>query len=350
MKDYYEILGVEKNASKDDIKKAFRKLAAKYHPDKKTGDEAKFKEVSEAYAVLSDEKKRAEYDTYGKAYSGGGSGGFNWGGFEGFGGQGVEFDLNDIFEGFGDIFGGGQRREKRGRDISIDLEVSFKDAVFGTERNVLLTKNNTCAQCSGSGAKEGTETITCSTCNGNGKIRETRQSILGNVTTVRACSTCSGIGKIPKEKCAVCSGAGVVRSEEEIKITVPPGISSGEMIRLTGRGEAVKGGASGDLYVKLHVTPHKNIKREGANLVMELPIKLSDALLGGTYTIETLEGNTQLKIPSGIKNGEMLRIRGKGVPKQNGRGDFLVSIHIDIPQKLSRRAKKLVEELREEGI
>lgn len=352
MKNYYEILGIEKGASKDEVKKAFRKLAAQYHPDKKTGDEAKFKEVSEAYAVLGDDKKRAEYDTYGRAYSGGGQqGGFNWGGFDGFSQNGVEFDISDIFDGFGDIFGGGGRsREKRGRDISIDIEIAFKDAIFGVERKVLLTKNNVCDVCDGSGAQKGSEMTTCTTCNGNGKIREARQSILGNVTTVRTCGACEGIGKIPKELCSSCRGAGVKRSEEEINISIPAGIESGEMMRLSGRGEAIKGGVSGDLYVKIHVAPHKDIKRVGDDLVSTLRIKLSDALLGNTYTVETLDGNTEIKIPQGIQHGEKLRIKDKGVPKQNGRGHFLVTIHIDIPQKLSRRAKKVIEELREEGI
>ena len=354
MKDYYEILGVDRSASKEDVKKAFRKLASKYHPDKKTGDEAKFKEVSEAYSVLSDEKKRAEYDTYGRSFSGAGQqgfGGFNWGGFQG-GTNGVEFDLGDIFENFGDIFGGGARSggQKRGRDISIDLELSFKESVFGATRKVLLTKNNTCKTCDGSGAAPGTEMTTCSTCNGNGKIRETRQSVLGNFTTVRACQACSGRGQIPKESCADCKGNGIVRSEEEIEINVPAGIENGEMIRMTGRGEGIKTGIPGDLYVKVHVAPHKTIHRDGAHLTTVLPVKLTDALLGATYTVETLDEPVKLKIPAGIKSGELLRVKGKGVPQGGIRGDFLVKIVIDIPHKLSRRAKKLVEDLREEGV
>ena len=355
-KDYYQILGLKKGASKDEIKKAFRKLAAQYHPDKKTGDETRFKEISEAYAVLGDEKKRAEYDTYGQAFAGaGGAGaqGFNWanaGG--GFNGQGFEFDLNDIFENFGDMFGGGfgGRREARGRDISIDLELSLADAVFGTKRTVLLTKNNTCEFCQGTGAKEGTSLVTCETCNGNGRIRETRQSIMGSFTTVRNCSACGGTGQVPKEKCGHCAGAGVKRSQDEISITVPAGIQNGEVIRLTGQGEALPNGQPGALYVKVHVNAHQTIKREGANLVSDLAIKLTDALLGNTYQVETLDGNVDIKIPAGIKHGERLRIRGKGVPQDRGRGDFMVRIRIETPQKLSRKAKKLVEELRQEGL
>lgn len=353
MKDYYAILGIDKTASADEVKKAFRKLAAKYHPDKKDGDEAKFKEVSEAYAVLSDSKKRAEYDTYGRSYSSAQAGGAH-GGFGGFGGaHGVEFDLNDIFEGFGDIFGGGSRRggsTARGRDISIDIELTLKDAVFGVTRKVLLSKNNVCTTCNGNGADPKAGTTECTTCNGNGKIRETRQSILGSFTTVRECTVCDGRGTVPKVTCATCGGRGVLKSEEEIEMAIPAGIENGEMIRMTGRGEAIRNGVSGDLYVKVHVAPHPTITRDGINLKTTLPIKLTDALLGGTYTVSTLDGPVTLKIPSGIKSGELLRIREKGVKDENRRGDFLVKVIIDTPQKLTRRAKKLVEQLREEGI
>lgn len=351
-KDYYQILGLKKGASKEEVKKAFRKLAAEYHPDKKTGDEAKFKEVSEAYAVLGDDKKRAEYDAYGQAFSGTGGGGFNWNGAQGFGGAGMEFDLNDIFENFGDMFGGGfgRRERARGRDISIDIELPFKDSIFGTKRQVLLTKNNTCEHCQGSGAKSGTELKTCETCNGQGKLRETRQSIMGSFTTVRECSACRGRGQVPKERCGHCAGAGVKRTEQEIGINIPAGIQSGEVIRLTGQGEAVAGGTPGDLYVKLHVNPDPEIKREGNNLVKVLPIKLTDALLGSSYQVETLDGEVTIKIPAGIHHGELLRIKDKGVPSGSRRGDFLVKISIATPNKLSRKAKKLVEDLREEGI
>lgn len=354
MKNYYEILEVEKTASQDDIKKAFRKLAAKYHPDKKTGDEAKFKEISEAYAVLSDEKKRAEYDTYGRSYAGGGAPGANGNWAGGFGQGGVEFDINDIFQNFGDMFGGGfgggRSRQVRGNDISIDIQISFKEAIFGTKRSVTLTKVNTCATCTGTGAKEGSEMVSCKTCNGNGKIRETRQSIMGSFTTVRECSVCAGRGTTPKDVCNTCKGAGVMRSPEQVDITIPAGIENGEMIRMTGRGEAVQGGTPGDLYVKIHTERHATIIREGNNLISVLNVKLSDALLGSDYNVVTLDGNVSIKIPEGIKHGELLRVKGKGVPQGRDRGDFLVKVSIDIPQKLSRKAKKLVEELREEGI
>lgn len=353
-KDYYQILGLEKGASKDDVKKAFRKLASKYHPDKQGGDEEKYKEVTEAYAVLGDDKKKAEYDTYGHAFNnagGGGFGGFNWADFAqqggGFNAGGFEFDLNDIFENFG--FGGGRRAE-RGRDVSIDINLTFNESIFGVTRKVLITKNNTCTFCEGSGAKAGTEKVSCTTCGGNGKIRETRQSIMGSFSTVRECSDCHGTGKIPKEKCEHCHGAGVARTQEEISIKVPAGIQNGEVIRMTGRGEATANGQPGDLYIKVHVEAHKTIRREGVNLYSNLPIKLTDALLGSTYRVETLDGNVEIKIPAGIAHGELIRIREKGVPSERGRGDFMVKVSIEMPKKLSRKAQKLVEDLKEEGI
>lgn len=356
MKNYYEILGIEKNASKEDVKRAFRKLAAKYHPDKKTGDEAKFKEISEAYSTLSDDKKRSEYDMYGRSYANGaGAQGGQWGGFGGFQ-NGVEFDLNDIFQGFGDIFGGGGgraggRRAARGNDVSVDIELTFQESIFGTKRTLRLMKQNTCAVCKGSGAKEGSEMITCTTCNGNGQIRETRQSILGQFATVRECTECNGTGRIPKEKCENCRGAGVKRSEDTVEINVPAGIEPGEMIRMTGRGEGVQNGTPGDLYIKVHVQRHATIARQGSNLEANLRVKLTDALLGATYAVETLDGPVDIKIPAGVKHGEILRIKGKGVPGQGGgRGDFHSKIQIDIPERLSRKAKELVEELRREGM
>lgn len=353
-KDYYQILGLQKGASKEEVKKAFRKLAAKYHPDKKTGDEAKYKEITEAYAVLGDDKKKAEYDTYGQAFSGAGGGaGAGFGGFDfsqfqqGFNGQGFEFDLNDLFQGFG--FGGGARAQ-RGHDISIDINLSFKESIFGVTRSVLLTKQNTCDTCSGSGAKPGTKLKTCTTCNGNGRVRETRQSIMGSFSTVRECHDCRGTGEIPEERCEVCRGAGVVRNQSQITIKVPAGIQNGEVIRMTGQGEAISGGQPGDLYIKVHVEGHPSITREGNNLYTKLSIKLTDALLGGVYTVETLEGKTELKIPAGIAHGELIRIKGKGVPSDRGAGDFLVRISIETPKKLSRKAEQLVEQLREEGL
>ena len=276
-KDYYHILGVPKNAKEDDIKKAFRTLAHKYHPDKKGGDEKKFKEVSEAYSALSDKKKRAEYDAYGKTFAGGaphGGHGFG-GGFEGFdfsgfqnggfnfNGQNVEFDLGDIFGEFFGGQGGGRAQQARGRDVSIDIELSFKESIFGTDRRVLVSKIGICDICKGSGAKPGSKMTTCKTCNGKGDIRETRNSIFGTVTTERACPKCHGKGEIPEAICPTCRGEGVAKRQEEIRIAVPAGVSDGEMIRMPGRGEAAPHGSAGDLYIKLHVKPDPAFRREG---------------------------------------------------------------------------------------
>ncbi len=361
MKNYYDILGVQKGATEEDIKVAFRKLAHKYHPDKKGGDEAKFKEVSEAYAVLSDKRKRAEYDTYGKTFAGGGPqggpqggfGGFDFSNFQGFqgfqgqNGQAFEFDLGDIF---GDFFGGGGRA-RRGRDISIDIELPFRDSIFGTERRVLISKVGTCDVCEGTGAKKGSKTITCPTCNGKGEVRESRNSFFGNVSTSRTCSRCHGRGTVPEQPCEVCRGEGVAKREEEIRVSVPAGVEDGEMIRMPGRGEAVPGSKAGDLYVKLHVRADKLFTREQNNLITVLPIRLTDALLGGEYKVHTLDGDEMLTVPAGVVHGEMLRIRGKGVPHGRGaRGDLLVRVDIEFPKKLSKEARAIVEKLRAEGL
>ena len=363
MKNYYDILGVDKKASTDEIKKAFRTLAHKYHPDKKGGSADKFKEINEAYTVLSDDQKRAQYDMYGQTFAGAntGQGGFqgNWQDFGGFdfsgfangaqGGFSAEgFDLGDIF---GEFFGGSRRsRAKRGRDISIDVELAFEEAIFGIERTFLLNKVSVCIVCNGSGAKSGTETIECKTCNGKGKIREMKRSIFGSIEMSRVCEVCGGAGKVPKEKCAFCDGLGVLKKEEEIKIKIPAGIDNGEMIRLSGAGEAAKGGTPGDLYVKVHVKKHKTFRKEGNDLVMNLDVKLSDALLGAKYDIQTLDGLSTLNIPEGINTGDILQIKSKGVPAQRGgsRGDILVHIKVALPKKLSKSARDTVQKLKEE--
>lgn len=349
-KNYYEILGVDKKATKDDVKKAFRKLAQKHHPDK-GGDESKFKEITEAYSVLSDEKRRREYDNYGQTFNGGGAAnpfeGFD---FSGFNKGGVEFDLSDLFGGgFADIFGGGARA-RRGRDISIDIEVSFKESILGGGRGVLITKVGKCETCKGDGAKPGTEMHTCSTCNGAGKLHETRDSILGAFSSVRTCPTCEGSGKVPKEACDVCRGRGVVKRQEEIKVSIPKGIDGGEMIRMPGLGEAIKGGVSGDLYVKVHVKPHPIFKKDGVNLIMKSPLKLTDALLGTTLSVVTLSDKTlEIKVPPMTATEETLRIRGKGVESPHGNGDLLIKLTATLPKKISSKAKKAIEELKGEG-
>lgn len=358
-KNYYEVLGIDKKATKDDIKKAFRKLAQKHHPDK-GGDEARFKEITEAYSVLTDEKKRREYDSYGQTFAGGaGPAGGGFGGFDpsqfngGFGG-GVEFDLNDLFQGFGDIFGGqggGRGRMKRGRDISVDIEISFKESILGVKRSVLISKIDKCDICAGSGAKPGTEMETCSTCNGAGRIHETRDSVLGAFSSVRACPTCEGSGKVPKEKCTNCQGHGVLKKQVEINIDIPRGIDGGEMIRMPGLGEAVKGGVAGDLYVKVHVKPHSIYRKDGANIIMDMPVKLTDALLGTTVSITTIDDKVlEVKVPVMTKPEEVLRIKGRGVHYDNVTGDLLIRVTASLPKKLSTKAKKAIEDLKSEGL
>jgi len=351
MKDYYNVLGVDKKANKDEIKKAFRNLAHKYHPDKKTGDDAKFKEINEAYSVLSDDQKRAQYDQFGEAgpnMGGGGFEGFDFSQFTQGGGGGFEFDFGDIF---GDVFGGGRRQAKRGRDISIDIEISFEDSVFGVERTVLLNKVSKCETCNGSGGQKGSELVTCSKCNGKGSIREMKRTFFGQFETQATCESCHGSGKVPKAKCETCRGEGVSKRETEIKVKIPAGIESGEMIRLSGAGEAIATGQAGDLYIKTYVKKHNLFRKEGVNLVMDLPVLLTDALLGGEVSVKTLDGDITLKIPEGLKHGEILRIKGKGVAVERGhRGDILVKTAIIMPIKLSKGVKKAIEDLKKEGL
>ncbi len=369
MKNYYQILGVQKSSSEDDIKSAFRKLAHKLHPDKKGGDEAKFKEASEAYAVLCDKKRRAEYDAYGKTFAGGGAAGaghgfggfsaqggpasgwdfsnFSTGGGHSFGGQ--EFDLGDIF---GEFFGGGGGQgRQRGRDISIDIELPFKESIFGTERRVLISKLGLCDSCTGTGAKPGSKTISCSSCNGKGEIRESRNTFFGAFASSRTCPKCNGRGEVPETPCLACRGAGVLKRQEEVHIVVPAGIQHGEMIRMPGQGEAAAGAPAGDLYIKLHVKSDKQFVRDGNNLHTTLSIKLTDALLGREYRVHALDGDEVVGIPAGMTHGEIVRVRGKGVPHGRGvRGDLLVRIDIEFPKKLSKVAQDLVEKLRAEGL
>ncbi len=366
-KNYYDVLGVEKTASKDEIKKAFYKMAHKYHPDKKGGNESKFKEVNEAYQVLSDDDKRSKYDQFGSGYEnmGGGGyggtqgfGGFDWSNFaEGFsarGGQadGMDFDLNDIFSDFfGGGMGGGRAQVRRGRDISTEIQISFSDAVFGTNRKILITKTSNCQVCHGSGAKPGTKMETCKHCNGQGRIREAKKTIFGTIANTKTCEACYGTGEVPKEACEKCKGRGVLRREEEVAIEIPPGIRDGEMVRMTGLGEAVSKGTAGDLYIKINVAPHPVFKRDGHDLIMNLNLKLSDALLGAKYPIQTLDGEIEVTIPEGVGINEILRVRGKGVPySKTRRGDLLIKLNIKLPNKLSRKSREIVEELKREGI
>ncbi len=366
MKDYYKILGVEKNASKDEIKKAFRKLAHEHHPDKTKGDAVggqKFKEASEAYSVLSDDQKRQQYDTYGSAGPGQGGGGYSGQGGSPFGdagfdfsqftqgnGQGFEFDLGDIF---GDFFGGGREstQQRRGHDVSIDIQLTFEESIFGVERDILVSKTSKCLTCEGSGAAQGSGTETCKICSGKGKVNETRRSFIGVFNTSKICDSCHGKGQVPKQKCQTCRGEGVLEREQEITVKIPAGMENGQMIRLNSMGEAIPNGQSGDLYVKVHVKPHTQIRKEGINLIMESRIKLTSALTGGDQALKTLDGDITITIPAGTNTGEVLRLKGKGVPHgHNKRGDLFVKIIIDIPKKLSKSSMKLIEELKKEGI
>lgn len=355
-KDYYQILGVEKSASKDDIKKAFYKLAHKYHPDKKGGDESKFKELNEAYQILSDEQKRAQYDTHGRVFEGGGAGAEGFGGFGGFDPSDFQnFDFGNLGDIFSEFFAGqggsGRGRVKRGRDISIEITIPFADSIFGTERKILIPKMSVCSTCNGKGEKPGTSRKKCEHCNGQGKFHETKKSFMGTFTSMRECDACLGVGTVPEEKCSNCKGAGVFKKQEEVTVRVPGGIDNGQMIRLSGMGEAIAHGTPGDLYVKIGVVPHNTFSREGHNLVMSMPLKLSEALLGGERVVSTLDGPITIKIPEGVSVGEILRIRGKGVPLPgNKRGDLLVKLQIKLPNKLSKKAREAVERMKEEGL
>ncbi len=396
-KDYYKILGVEKGASKDEIKKAFRKLAHEHHPDKTGGDDKKFKEVNEAYSVLSDDSKKAQYDQFGSegpagfgGYGGGGQGqgfgGFDFSGFGGGfgGGDGVEFDLGDIF---GSVFGGGRGsrggkpKTPKGSDISVDIEISFKDSIFGAEKEFSLHRTAECEYCKGSRAEpkaghsgataSAGEFESCKTCDGKGQVVETRRSMFGAFQSARLCDDCAGTGKLPKTKCSVCKGKGIQHNKKDtITVIIPAGIETGEMLRVTGKGEAVTGGTTGDLYIRIHVrhvagekTKDSNTRKEGLNLAMDHTVKLTDSLLGGESTIETIDGPITIEIPQGITHGEILRVKNKGVPHGSGannpetsrdsstrRGDLMVHIKINIPSKISKSARKLIEELKEEGM
>lgn len=360
-KDYYKILGVEKSASAEEIKKSFRKLAHKYHPDKQGGDEAKFKEVNEAYQVLGDEGKRKQYDQFGADFAsqGGFGGGMNWedfmnatrgqGGAENFNFGG---DFGDIFgEMFG--FGGGRRgrQQRQGRDIQVDIELSFHDAAFGVTREVRLTKNNACDVCEGSGTEPGSKMNTCSVCNGQGQVREVQRTIFGAMQTAVTCRQCQGSGQIPEKKCKHCGGDGTVKSESSYSVKIPAGIDDGQSIRLSGKGEyAGANSVPGDLYVRVHVKEDKRFERDGNDVYSEAHISFAQAVLGDKIDIDTLDGNKKLVIPEGTQSHQKFRLKGQGIPyvQGSGRGDQYVKVIVDIPKSPSRKAKKLIEELRGE--
>lgn len=346
-KDYYQTLGVSKSASQEEIKQAFRKLAHQYHPDKQGGDEAKFKEINEAYQVLGDEKKRAQYDQFGSsAFENGGFGGAGqgFGGFSGFQGAGFGFeDLGDIF---GDVFGGGRHaRTPRGNDIQMDVELEFRDSVFGVDKTITLTKPSACARCGGTGGEPGSGMETCKTCHGAGVEVSVQRTILGNIQSKRTCSTCQGVGEIPKQMCSTCRGSGTERSSRSLVVTIPGGIENGAVLRVRGEGEFVKSGTPGDLFVRVFVKPDRRFERDGFDLYSEAKIGFTQAALGTAIDVETIDGKAELKIPGGTQSGTQFRLRGKGVQSARGRGDQIVTVHVTTPRKLDRKQRKLLEEL-----
>ena len=361
-KNYYDILGVSKGASDDEIKKAYRKLAHKYHPDKSGGDEAKFKEVNQAYQTLSDRAKRQQYDQFGQTFEGGqggpGFGGFDFSGFQGFsgqGGQGFDFGGTGFEDIFSDIFGGGTRtrRKPRGRDIQVDLEISFAEMVKGTEKEINLYKKATCERCGGEGNEPGTKMKTCPTCHGSGRVRKTARSFFGSFEQIVECQECSGAGSVPEKKCTRCGGEGNAKTEQWIRIKVPAGIENGQAISLRGQGEASgKGAQPGDLYVAVHVRPSEKFTRKGLDILSTEYVPFSMAVLGGKTEIETIDGKLVLKIPAGTQSGETFRLKGSGIPEIDGRGrgHQLVKIFVQTPKNLSRAQKELLEKLKEQGI
>jgi molecular chaperone DnaJ len=349
-RDYYEVLGVSKDASADEIKKAFRKAAVKYHPDKEGGDEAKFKEVNEAYEVLKDQQKRQRYDQFGHAGVGGdnGAGGNPFGG--GFGGQNVNFDFG---EGFGDIFGqffgggpGRQQGPKRGRDVETSITLQFTEAIFGVEKEISLTIDDECSHCKGTTVEPGHSMKTCPTCKGAGQQTRVMNTIFGQIQQAVTCETCQGRGKVPEVVCSVCHGKGTERRKQTIKLKVPAGIDDGATIRLDGRGEAVGGGSRGDLYVHIRVKADKKFTREGDIILSEEHVSMIDAALGTEIDVETVDGNIRMKVPAGTQSGTDFKLSHHGVPhlRGNARGAHIVSIIVDTPTKLTKKQKELLEQ------
>lgn len=363
-RDYYEVLGVGKTASDDELKKAFRKKAIEHHPDK-GGDEAKFKEVNEAYEVLKDAKKRQRYDQFGHAGVGtsassdgssggnpfGGAGGF--GGFGGFQGQNINIDFDDLGLGdiFGSFFGGGSSRRQqksRGQDVQTQLDLSFEQAVFGTEVELNLNLNDTCDHCKGKTVEPGYELKTCPTCKGSGQTVRVMHTVLGNIQQAVVCETCKGKGKIPEKVCTVCHGSGIQRKSSSIKLKVPAGIDDGATIRLSGHGEAIANGPKGDLYVSIRVKAHKQFTREGDLILSEQSIDMVDAALGTEIKVETVDGPIKMKIPPGTQSGSDFKLSGHGVPHLNSknRGAHIVTIEVKTPTKLSKKQQELLKEFK----
>lgn len=357
-RDYYEVLGVDRNASKEEIKKAYRKKAKEYHPDRnKAADaEEKFKEVQEAYEVLSDQQKRAAYDQYGHAGTSGFQGGFE--GFEGFSNMGdfSNFDFggfSDIGSIFDTFFGGesrrsSRRRQKKGRDIQINLEISFEEAIFGTEKKISYKRITFCESCKGTGAKSASSRVKCNYCNGTGSITRVSQTFLGSIQTRTICPSCHGEGEVIREKCEKCNGAKYVEKVEELNLKIPQGTPDGLVLRFREKGNAGEnGGSFGDLYIQFDVKPHHIFERRGNDIYIEQDIDVVTAVLGGEVSVPTIQGDVTLKIKAGTQPGTILRLSGKGAPNIRGgkNGDQFIKINVVIPKSLSREEKKIWSEI-----
>lgn len=356
-RDYYEVLGIAKDASADEIKKAFRKLAVKFHPDKEGGDEVKFKEANEAYEVLKDQTKRQRYDQFGHAGVGGSSGGGNpFEGFQGFGGQSqnIHFDFGDggLGDIFGSFFGGGQGSRRRaddmGRDVQTDVTLTFEEAIFGIEKTLHLTMDDVCSHCKGSRAEPGFEVKTCETCKGSGQVVQQMNTVFGAIQQAAICPTCQGRGKIPEKDCSVCKGKGLERTKQEIKIKIPAGIDDGAVIRLREHGEAAANGNKGDLYVQLNVKAHKHFTREGDLILSSEHIGMVEAALGTEIEVETVDGKVKMKVPAGTQSGTDFKLSGHGVPhiRDKSRGAHIVTILVDTPTNLSKEQKQILLDLK----
>lgn len=345
-RDYYEVLGVGKTATADEIKRAFRKKAVEHHPDK-GGDDEKFKEINEAYETLKDDGKRKQYDQFGHAFNGAGSGQNPFSG--GAGGQQYQVDFGDIDLGdiFGSFFGGGQRRSQpnRGNDIETRLSIDFKDAVFGAEKTIALELDDLCNRCDGTRAEPGSKIGQCKTCGGKGQVVQTQRTILGNIQQASICPTCKGAGEVPEKLCTQCSGKGVEHKRREMKIKIPAGVNDNATIRIAGKGEALAGGPYGDLYLHISVKPHPRFERINFDITSAQNINLVQAVLGDEIEVETIDGVVKMKIPAGTQSGQVFKLKDHGVPhRATARGSHLVTINVEIPKKLSKRQKELMEE------
>ncbi len=359
-KDYYQILGVDREAKPEEIKKAYYKLAHKYHPDRGGGDEQKFKEINEAYQTLSNKEKKAQYDNFGQVFEGGAGfdPGFDFG--SAFGGQGAdfEFDFGDLGDIMQDFFGFGsdsrKRDFKRGKDIEVEMEMSLEDVFRAGERKIVLEKYVSCSRCQGVGAEPGTRVKECFSCRGTGSVQQIKRTPFGSFARTAVCPECGGEGLKPEKPCNVCKGEGRIKSKEEIRVFVPAGVDTNQVIKIEGGGEAGrKAGKSGNLYVRIFVKPHSSFKRKGDDLYLGVLISLTQAVLGGEVGISTLSGaKILLNIPSGTESGKVLKISGKGLPRFSGlgTGNMYVELTIRVPKKLTKKQKELLEMLKEEGV